>query len=415
MNKFDRYKSLKNQFNLVYKGVHLNRVLALMIWFMANSKEAGFKWRTTAKLFFAVDVRKLNFDSKIHTILTTFGDWSRSEHLKLYENIIYRLGTSAAYNEISELGHKFCFSVASVANFIKSLGLLRRADLTFTQKWKLSVHATYYCNTIDLLERQNLWPRKYLCMSHVLGIDNLLTQYFKLKEVPTYSLQEGIYFLYGENPPLDSILYENFETDNLLCWGQYTIDEYKKYGIDKHRMSISGYPKDITSADFRSKNNFRKCIVFLARESFTSSNMRLLKLLSNYTRKYDFFLKLHPSCSLETYRKLAVENNMSIIPTDKLIDDCLNNVDYDFSIAVNTTVYYEALMRGLPCLRFHDEAFILMTGLDDVFTDREQFVLMVDVLQNIASSAYKEHVKELLEYVIGYGLDNYMESMKCEI
>ena len=409
MNKFDKYKKLKTQFNFVYKGIHLNRVLSLMIWILSNSKEAGFNWKTTAKIFFAVNVYNINFNPKVHSILTTFGEWSRDEHLRIYRNIISKLGEKASYNEQSKLGHKFYFSFSSIVNFVKSFRVLFRTDLTFIQKWKLSVHATYYCNTIDLLEKQNLYPQKFLCMSHVLGMDNLMTQFFKLRNIPTYSLQEGIYFLYGDNPPLDSILYENFETDKLLCWGQYTIDEYKKYGIEGKRFHVSGYPKEIKLIDIVIKKKLRKCLVFLARESYDSSNIKLINLLSEFSNEFEFSLKIHPSCNFKTYSELATDNNMSIIPTDRPISECLNNVDYDFSIAVNTTVYYEALMKGLPCLRFHDRTFILMAGLNDVFTTSTQLKILIQSLQLTTVDEYKERIERLLRYAIGCKIDNYVD------
>ena len=313
MNEFEKYKALKGQYDFVYKGIHLNRVMALVIWSLANNKNAGFKWTSSIKIFLARNVEKMNFDEKCHTILTSFGEYSRREYLRLYANVISKIGSNVSYNDISKLGHKVYFSLSSFTQLIKSLKYLGGTDLTFSQKWKLSVDATYYCNTIDLLEKRGMLPQKFLCMSHTLGFDNLLTQYYKLRNIPTYSLQEGIYFFYGDNPPLDSILYENFETDNLLCWGQYTIDEYKKYGIGENRFLISGYPKDLALSNVVIKKDFRKCIVFLARNRYDSSNIRLIELLSKFSTKYDFSLKLHPSCNFEYYNKLAIDNKMSIL------------------------------------------------------------------------------------------------------
>ena len=77
----------------------------------------------------------------------------------------------------------------------------------------------------------------------MLDLENLLTQFFKLRNIPTYSLQEGVYFIFKKNPPLDSVQYENFETDNLLCWGQFSIDEDVSYGISPRKLRLAGYPK----------------------------------------------------------------------------------------------------------------------------------------------------------------------------
>lgn len=408
MNSFERYKKLKSQYDFVYKGIHLNRVLSFDLWLLANSKKAGFWFISLLKVFLAKDITKIEYNDNI---LTTFGDKSRTEYLKLYDNILSKIGSIASRNDMSKVGNRLSFSTSSFSYFVKSLRLLNVTDLTFWQKCRLAVHTVYYCNTIDLLEKQPWSPKKYLCMCHVLGIDNLLTQYFKQKNIPTYSLQEGIYFLFGENPPLDSILYENFETDNLLCWGQYTADEYQKYGIDKHRFRISGYPKELSSFDVVVKNPLRKCLVLLARESFNNSNIKLIELLSGFTDDYDFYLKIHPSCNYSLYKRIAEEKGLFMVPTEMTIGECLNNKEFDFSVAVNTTVYYEALMKGLPCFRYHDDSFVLMAGLDDVFENREQFRALVFSLEEASVNEYQQQIRDMLEYAIGYGLDNYVEEI----
>ena len=72
MNKFEKYKQLKEQFDFVYKGIHLNRVLALSIWGLAN-KELRFSWKQYALALLSIDVRRLKFDASRQTILSTFG------------------------------------------------------------------------------------------------------------------------------------------------------------------------------------------------------------------------------------------------------------------------------------------------------------------------------------------------------
>ena len=97
---------------------------------------------------------------------------------------------------------------------------------------------------------------------------------------------------------------------------------------------------------------------------------------------------------------------------NKTINDCLKNKGFDFSIAINTTAYYEILMNGIPCLRFHDETFVLMTGLYDFFTNESQFESQISLLQTIPEHQYQDNVNQLLEYAIGLGIDNYMDMIK---
>ena len=100
---------------------------------------------------------------------------------------------------------------------------------------------------------------------------------------------------------------------------------------------------------------------------------------------------------------------MNIVAKGKTINDCLNKQEYDFAIAVNTTAYYEAWMRGLPCLRFADGSFDLMSGLDDVFSSQKEFDKCMSYVMDTDIEKLQSHVDEMLRYVMGIGIDKYKE------
>jgi hypothetical protein len=240
-------------------------------------------------------------------------------------------------------------------------------------------------------------------------LENLLTQFFKNRGVETYSLQEGIYHLFEKDYPMDVIQYENLETDNLLCWGQYSADEYKRFGIDESRLRVVGYPKSVKGIELKVNKPLRRCLVLLARDSYLTTNLNLIELLSAFTNNYDFYLKLHPAADYDFYLGLAAEKGMFVIERGKTINECLNNVDFDISIAVNTTAYYESLLRGLPSLRFFDGSYDLMKGLEDMFATSDEFLVHLKRLSEIDINLYRKDSIEMLKYVIGYTIDKYRE------
>lgn len=408
MDRFEKYKQLKEQFDFVYKGIHLNRVLAVFIWGLANNT-VTFSWKQYALAFLAIDVRKLKFDASTQSILSTFGRYNRKDHLELYKTVLERLNGQASYNNTLELGWRFAFHPLLACKILAyAKKHLVGSSLSLCQKLQLVVLCLHYCNVIDELKHINLrGVKKYLCQCSVLDLENLLTQYMKLKGIPTYSFQEGVYYIFKTNIPLDAVQYENFETDHLLCWGQYSADEDASYGISKNRLYVAGYPKKVTLHPLKENNSMKRCMVLLARDALRNANMSLLNVLSLAASKYEFCLKLHPSSDYDWYNNYVNRHGLAIVSKDKTINECLNTEDYDFAIAVNTTAYYEAWMRGLPCLRFWDESFDLTAGLDDVFSSIEDFEVRLVKFRDLEKSTLQKQVDEMLRYVMGVGIDNY--------
>jgi len=410
MNDFDRYKSLKEKFNFVYDGICLNRVLALSLWAVANGKYA-FSWKRIVLAFLAIDVKQLEFDPQKHMILSTFGRYARKDHLELYNAVLDKLDGKASYNKTLTFGCKLSIHPVVIYKVVKFVFFnLHDTSLSLWDKCKLIIECIHYCNIIEELKHMDFTGvQKYLCQCSVLDLENLLTQFFKLRNIPTYSLQEGVYFIFKKNPPLDSVQYENFETDNLLCWGQFSIDEDVSYGISPRKLRLAGYPKKVELHTMKKDNPYKKCMVLIARDLFQTANTGLLEILSKVSDNYSFEIKLHPSCDFSYYSEYARAHHMHIIPKDKTIAECLNNVEYDFSIAINTTAYYEALMRGLPCLRFYDGTFDLMSGCKDVFETLEGFLECLDGIRSIAEDEYQKEIDDVLKYAIGVGIDNYQK------
>jgi hypothetical protein len=245
---------------------------------------------------------------------------------------------------------------------------------------------------------------KYLAFCGVLNVENLLTQFLQQKGIKTFSLQHGISFLYSKDVPIDSINYENFQSNILLCWGQYYIDEYYKYGIPSDKLIVAGYPKTVKKIALDTTNKFKSCLVLLARNQYDESNQKLLSILLNQY-DFEFHLKLHPSLNYEDYTKFAKNNNMKIINRSIKLVSCFTKNEYDFTIAVNTSSYYEALIHGKPCLRFYSEAFELMYGYDDIFSDNKGLEKALNKIKNNITT-YQEKINSVLDYTMGIGTDN---------
>lgn len=406
MTIFEKYQELKSNFDYVYKGIHLNKVVTIMLWSLAKH-ESALNLKSFVKLFCHLDLRELKQFSNDDWILS-FGRYSRKDHIELFENILKRLNRPIKYAKPFNWGKIICFNPELIYSSYKFVFSKDYSAISFSEKLCLANELVFYANAIKEVNRYDFHKvEKFLCLCDSQEIENLLTQFFQTKNVPTYAFMEGIMFIYKGDVPFDSIQYENFVTDTKLCWGKYTRDEFCEYGISPERIKIAGYPKYVDGKSLKPNNTFRRCMALLSRDSFRSSNMCLLDILSNYSDKQEIWLKLHPRCDKSYYEEYAGEHHMHIVPTEKTVNDCLNQDDFDYAISVNTSAYYEALMRGLPCLRLYDGKFNLMYGYDDSFGTIDEYSEVYERIKNMDVKDYQQKIDHVLEYAIGWGIDNY--------
>lgn len=410
MEKYQKYLRLKEKFKYEYRGIMFDGVMSLRLWDYANYPEVkdNFRWKSNMKIFAAYRMADITFDKDKNTVLTLFGAYNRKDHFALYNDVIDKLDGKASRNEVLKLGRKFAFHPAMLIGLFKYIRSNLSGILSFKAQWKLFVNTAFYCNTLHEIEKIDLdGVKKFMCQCSVLDVEHLMTQFMKLHHIPTYSLEEGVYYIFKKNIPFDFIQYENFITDHLLCWGQYSVDEDVSYGIPKNRLLVAGYPKNVSLSALKENNNYKKCIILLARDAMRSSNMGLLEILSHFTSEYHFCIKLHPNSDHSFYSRYAETQSMDIVPKELTINDCLNKDTFDFAVAVNTTAYYEAYMRGLPCMRYLDESFSLSKGCNDIFQTKEEFVSLMERIKATSIQDYQSEVNHILSYVMGVGIDNY--------
>lgn len=406
----DKFFRIQQSWKFTFHGVAMNRVMIFEMYHLARGWEIGTpnKWLRLA--CHTYDLSKLNFSSH-NQILSTFGQQNRRDHKEVYDYVVEHLGSAISYNDLNELPRIRRVRPWLILKVVLASmwGLRHCNEIDTKQKLRLSLCACVYCNALVDLEKLPLTGiKKYLSMYHVDQLENLITQYMKLKHIPTYSLCEGVYLVDKEHPTIDVVNYTNFETDHLLVWGQYVIDQFLKEGISPNRMMIAGYPHYVTLKKMRIENKFKKCFVLLARRDFMEADMRLLQILSQISNNYEFYLKPHPNSDMQTFANYAKEHHMYMVPQTMTINECISDANFDWAIAVNTTAYYESLMRGVPCLRFADESFKLFSGSSDEFGSVMQLEERLEwILSNLSNGMYQQDVDKQLRYVMGVEINNY--------
>ncbi|HMM01550.1 MULTISPECIES: hypothetical protein [unclassified Dysgonomonas] len=406
-NKFQKYKQLKDQLNIQYKGINLNRVMAIELWTFVNDKKS-FSFKRIFYFFISLNLKKIKTE---RPILSTMGVYNRNDHTELYQNVIEKLEKQISINDLKEYNRIIRVYPNLIFKCTKDvLKRLKYTNFSFIQKMIISARFVHYANIIEDMQKVDLTNiSKYLAFSGVHPLENLFTQYLSNKNIKTYSLQHGVTFLLEKDISIDALCYENFQSDILLCWGKYTVDEYHRFGISSERLLVAGYPKTSECINLKVNNAYRKCLVLCSRHIYDNANLELLNICGEI-REIEFFLKLHPSLDIERYKKrVSNASNLTIIENGQTLMSLADNELFDFSIAVNTSAYYEVLAKGIPCLRYDNGVFDKMYGLNDIFTSKNQMLEILDRLKAQPLSEFQQEVNLLLNYVLGIGEDKYRE------
>ena len=407
---YDRYKKLKKALSIRYRGIDISRVLAIYLWewSVADSINGSDENETEKAL-------DLSFMQGIEKTKIIYYDIDRKDHQATFHNICSYLDDDYMVIDIAfNIKHK---PHKSVVNKYLSKFFVRIASIhykfTKNEKEQLSYRVCFVLNSIDELyamRKQLSHISHFVSYSAIHPWNSLLCQFFKRNNTKVFGLSHAIHFIYTQNIPIHCLNYENLDVDYSLTWGQYTKDEYQKYGVKAKEIFVAGYPKKIEVQQAKRTNELKKCLVLLSNSDYDKTNRKLLTLLLQYKDTFSYYLKLHPSNDYESYKAKAEEEQITIIDKDVQLTECFNNKEYDFAIAVNTTSYYEIMAAGIPCLRYKDGDTYQMTcgEKNDVFNTANEFIETIDWLkEQIENQTYNTIIDNTLHYVIGLGENNY--------
>ncbi|PWK77723.1 hypothetical protein LX99_02608 [Mucilaginibacter oryzae] len=414
---FNEYSLLKSEYDLKYKGIDFNRILAhefLLITFRSSEFEK-LRYYQIISLFFKV--RKLGKlrDVFSKNILVTNGI-DRNDYTELIEGFTKDLSDYSYYsltglpNEYTvKLSLKSFFSAVNYVFFKK-----RRCINSFKEKLCIAGAIVYYRRILDDLENSfagiNLQGKKYVAFNSAYDIETLITLFFKSKGVTTYHLSHGVsYIKYKKTMPLDRVNGENITADNILVWGESSKrDLINNYSIFPEKILVAGNPK-YPKRKINVKQSFKTGIVFLGRNIYDDQNVRIVEIVGEVSKLWQikFVIKPHPRSDLNRIRLVAKNYDIDVVDTKYTINDILKTGSYDFAIAYNTTVYYEAMYYSLVCLRYDQDENEDYEGIEDKFRDEESLMKQINKFKNMENEDLNVKIDNLLVTVLGMGIDNY--------
>lgn len=185
--------------------------------------------------------------------------------------------------------------------------------------------------------------------------ENLATQLAKIIGVKTITNQHGQYRILNKfNISPDAEAYSNFISDYMFCWGDATINEFIKIGINKSRFIKTGWLRQWTPPTKSASNSHQRTTfgVLLNGENTKSSNYALLNCANYISEKLSipYIVKPHPDNNTTDYIDSINSNCLGFWkqPQPEFIESI------NFCIAHMTGLTIELLNYGIPIYLLDD-------------------------------------------------------------
>lgn len=237
-------------------------------------------------------------------------------------------------------------------------------------------------------------PRGYIAFcSAAFPEEAILTLFCNKDDIPTFSLQHGFYSYDTKKFAPIFVQSENIISKYLLLWGQNSYDVQKKH-ISEGRLIIAGNPK-YTAPSKREIKDFSLNIltVFLSVPPHEESNKEIVKIINKFAKnnpKIKINIKIHPFDKIENYSSLISESNINFTESTIPVQDLINQSE--IIITHYTTIEIEALLYGIPILRYKDKESLPFWKNDDQFANIQELENLIIKLKN------KDYLKEQLNF-----------------
>ena len=310
-SNYEKYKELKTLFDFEYRGFNMGQLMGSEIAGQVYSLERFSVVPSIKNSLKYFDLSSFMNEINSKNIITYTYD--RDDYLELCYSYISQLRLKEYKLKI--IPKKMGKVTINLVHIYKSLVFFfKLKDLEFKIKINLLSYLITSKNTIDALLKSTIHlPENYYSFNSSDGVETFITLYYKQKGVNTYSFQHGMYFNFLEPIPVDVINFENFVADKMLCWGRYSVDEMRKFGINKSRLILFGNPKyNQINPYSRSNTTFKRCLVSLSRRQYNEGNYKLLKIVQSIKSDIVFDIKLHPSLDITEYKN-KVPDRKSVV------------------------------------------------------------------------------------------------------
>lgn len=418
MNRFDTVQKLKNDNNLIINNINYGRVLAVLLY------RDDIKYKIALIIRSLITKFKFKYKKNNNPIflMYAFKDANRKDFDYITDKFCELSGSDKFYVRIEYSKFIRIIKISCIKNYYKKLKKIEY--ISFLDKILICSLIARYDELREIFEVKVNEFDVIVTFCDAHPIDNLLAQIANNREKVTATLQHGQYKVISKgNEIADVELYLNFISNYLFAWGQKTVDEFSKIGIDPKRILKVGALKEFSYNKFierelRDKENGIFGVILDA-DQYMESNIELIKLANKIAKEYKikYVVRLHPRNNLKKYKRYLLDNFVN-----EIIEG-VSNIEYvskvDFSIIHLAGVYIELLSMNVPFFILEDKF------TEDIFKDNllnfsnyEEFNKVYNYFVNNKDEFYyklKKKYEDFNSYNIEYNYKKYLERIKDEI
>lgn len=362
MNKFKKYKFLK-------KKLMVQNAYDYPLEMVLGSYLANFVWlKKSLKLRFAIYCILYDYDftTNSKTLITHLS--KRSSYVEFLKN--YIINNNFSPNTLSTIieRRRSIYEILSfIFQFLKNSKYDK--DLTYFEMIAVSFLITYGLITIKNLEAKKMHCEKYFALNSSYLFESFLTYYFRKRKVKTFSFSHALYYKYKNEIPFDVINYENICAENLLCWGDHSIDEIKNEIPSGVNLIKDSYPYDFSVKEGRLLSN--KILIILPRDIYMNEIVDLLNIIK--LSKNSYIIRPHPSLYSQIKKIISNISNMELDRNEEL-NETLSSAKYSYCLGFNSTALLEAALYEQKIVQYisGNDEFIISSV--DKFSSLNEYI-----------------------------------------
>lgn len=306
-SRFAEIQKFKNDPSSTINGVNFGKVIAPYLYDL--SFKAILKRFTFATIFstsLVVDGEKESGRILIYSCRSK----KRSDYDHIIDRNRYGMGPGHLFVEvIDKLNPMQC--VRTAAMFLSSFRMAASWSGGFLEKLTVGLLiAKFRSSSTPVLDEVIRGARQLVTFCDAQPTENLASQLGRIAGAVTLTNQHGQYrYLDDQNLSEDAEVYANFVSDYLLCWGEATVAEFAKAGINSERMIVVGWLRS-----WPQRGSAEKMVVvpgtfgvMLNGENARESNTAMLAIAEALAEQMGmkYLVRLHPWSEASSYSALC--------------------------------------------------------------------------------------------------------------